>query len=365
MKMFTNVILALVASVAAVSNAMDSSSHSSPDISVVISHAGSTRIKAAMTNNGDKGYNILSSDTFLDNQPVDKATVTIDGAKVPTIGFKVFYMKTDVDPSRFVALNAGQTYEVEFDLAETHMFHNSSHGRHEVVAQGLFLYADLNSTQLLGQVPYTSNRISVDFDVREAVAAFDALNDQSVLSKRTTISRDHCSSAQGAAIGAALRTCTQQASAAANVARGGRARVFRKWFSNVSRSVTIGNRLNWISQSCASTNGNRIQIYCRDPGGFGNTPCLGNVIALARQDTQQILLCPQYFSDPQTTNNCNNIAVSQTGTLIHEFLHLEPSGCEDLSFTASGSQALAPEQQWRNCESYTLFAGEVAASCSA
>lgn len=356
-------ILALSMSVAALSTPVRSLHDSSPDIRVLISQSGSTRIKATMTNHGEKGYNILSSGSFLDDRPVDKAIVTIDGAKVPSVGIEVLHTKANIDPALFIALDAGQTHEVEFDLTETYPLHESSHGLHNIVSQGRLHYADFNSTQLLGQFPFSSNQISVDIDLREAAAKFETYNKRSDLSERAVIDRAHCSSTQGAEITAALRSCSRQASAAAIAARSGTGRLYEKWFTDRSRAGAVANGFNWVASECANNGDNRFTIYCRDPG-TGNPCATEGTLAFVRRAQNEMVLCGLFFQDPETTTDCRNIGFSRAGTLIHEFMHLQPTnGCADISGTPGGSQGLDASRKWLNCESYTLFAGELAANC--
>jgi deuterolysin len=84
MKGFTQFTLAALATyVSAVS--VDLNKRESP-LSVVLSAAGNTEVKVAVTNNGDKTLNLLSKGTFLDEEnPVEKVSVfSTSGSKFIT-----------------------------------------------------------------------------------------------------------------------------------------------------------------------------------------------------------------------------------------------------------------------------------------
>lgn len=58
-------------------------------LDVTLTPLGNTKVKAAVTNNGDVSYNLFYKGTFLDEAPVDKLHVTSAGKTFRAINFQV------------------------------------------------------------------------------------------------------------------------------------------------------------------------------------------------------------------------------------------------------------------------------------
>jgi deuterolysin len=167
---------------------------------------------------------------------------------------------TQLTEDVFKPIMAGQTIEVEVELAE--LYKLSSSGKYDVLAAGAIPYAELNSTALTGSaLAFTSNTLSVDVDAVEAAKIESAV---SKLSKRTTIQSD-CSGTRLTAVRSALSNCQRLATAAATAATSGSASKFQEYFKTTSSSVrsTVAARLRAVAADCGATTSGKTRTYCK------------------------------------------------------------------------------------------------------
>lgn len=105
MKGFAQLSLAVLASYAS-ATAVNVNKRDSP-LSVVLSAAGNSEVKVAVTNNGDKALNLLSKGTFLDEaNPVEKVTMYSAG------GSKSMISHIDAVSQHFIWTYRGQNGEL-------------------------------------------------------------------------------------------------------------------------------------------------------------------------------------------------------------------------------------------------------------
>ena len=133
----------------------------------------------------------------------------------------------------FETVEAGGTVAAEFDVAATHDL--SSGGRVDLSASGVFSYAEPNTTEIAGVVPYASNRVSAEVDGSLAAAARDAF-----LGRRRSIVQSDCTGSRLTAIRSAESNCANLARAASSAASSGSAakvEEYCKSFSFPSRTT--------------------------------------------------------------------------------------------------------------------------------
>ncbi|THW68923.1 hypothetical protein D6D19_08697 [Aureobasidium pullulans] len=336
-------------------------------LDVTLTPLGNTKVKAAVTNNGDVSYNLFYKGTFLDEAPVDKLHVTSAGktfwaikfqhelaAKAPFTGILQRLATTQLTEESFKPLMAGQTIEVEVELAE--LYELSTSGAYSVLAAGSVPYAELNSTVLSGSaLSFSSNTLSVDVDAAEAAKVEFAV---SKLEKRTAIQSD-CTGTKLTAIRSALSSCNRLATAAATAATSGSASKFQEYFKTTSSTTrnTVAARLRAVASDCASTTGGKTRTYCTDIYGG----CSSGVLAYTLPSNNYIAYCPLFFSDlPGLTGSCH--AQDQATTVLHEETHapgVYSPGTEDNGYGYSAATSLSSSRAVLNADSYALYANVV------
>ena len=117
----------------------------------------------------------------------------------------------------FTYLDAQQRIELTMDLAES--YDVLTGGVHTVVAKGEMAYAEMNSTTLIGTIPYESNRITVDIHGAEATSRKQAFHQ--VISRPQIDTT--CTGSKLAILESAYQTCSKYALAAGNAAINGSA----------------------------------------------------------------------------------------------------------------------------------------------
>lgn len=105
------------------------------------------------------------------------------GNKIDFDGIRLQIATAGLTEEAFQTVAAGETVEVEFDAAELHDL--STGGAVEIVTQGSFLYADADSTEIAGAVPFSSNSIKTEVNGEEAASVRTAF-----IEKRTAVQAD-------------------------------------------------------------------------------------------------------------------------------------------------------------------------------
>lgn len=261
-------------------------------------------------------------------------------------------MATNALPeSAFRSIDAGETIEVEIEIAE--LYDLSMSGKYDVFAQGLIEYAEANSTALSGSVlPYSSNHLSIDVDAAKTANIEQAVH---ALAKRTAIQSD-CSGTRLTAIRTALSNCNKLASAAATAATSGSASKFQEYFKTTSSSTrsTVAARLKAVASDCASTSSGSTRTYCTDIYGG----CESGVLAYTLPSNNYIAYCPLFFNElPGLSRQCH--AQDQATTVLHEETHapaVYSPGTEDNGYGYSAATALSSSRAVGNADSYALYA---------
>ena len=117
----------------------------------------------------------------------------------------------------FTYLDAQQSIELTMDLAES--YDVLTGGVHTIFAKGEMAYAEMDSTTLIGTIPYESNQLTVDINGTEATSRKQAFHQ---LISRPMIDTT-CTGNKLTILDSAYQTCTKYALAAANAAINGSA----------------------------------------------------------------------------------------------------------------------------------------------
>ncbi|KAJ8119130.1 hypothetical protein OPT61_g17 [Boeremia exigua] len=339
-----------VAALAAIASAasVDVNKRDTP-LSIKLESVGNSEVKIAVTNNGEKALNLLSKGTFLDEvAPVEKVQVysAAGSKKVPFEGIKLRLLTTGLANEDFIALKAGETKEVTVEAAALHSLNDG--GDFDVFASGVIPYAEENSTELSGTLPYDSEKLTISVDGAQAARVNKALD----LSKRTSV-RSSCTGTKLTSVKTALTNCNKLATSAASAASAGTK--LDTYFKSTAASTktTVSGRLTAIARDCGSTTATTT-TNCDDQ----YSGCSSNVLAYTVPSTSYITYCPIFFSAlPALSTTCHG--QDQATTVLHEEAHANSvysPGTDDLGYGFTAASRLTTAQALNNADSFALLA---------
>lgn len=344
---FTALALAGLASAASVDTKELAST-----VSVSLSSVDHTTVKATITNNGAKGYNIMHKGTILDTLPVNKFHVSKDATEAEFQGVSLRMSTKNFQEEDFTALAAGETKEVTVNLAEIYGLDAS--GKYDVNAVGNFRFAELGSTELVqgGSLRFESNQVSLEVDATRSRQTVKAVH--ASLAGRSTISSD-CSASQKSTIADGERRCAAQANAAADAALNGSASKFQEYFKSTATAdrQLVANRLKAVAKECTSTPGGILDVHCDDIYNY----CQGNTFAYTVSADDAVVWCNQYWASDLETNQCHGD--DKTGTTIHEYTHAShvfSPGTRDNAYGYPDCMRLSRTQALNNADTYEYYA---------
>jgi deuterolysin len=253
----------------------------------------------------------------------------------------------------FVALKAGETKEVTVEAAALHSL--TEGGDFEVFASGLIPFAEENSTELSGTLPYDSEKLTITVDGAQAAKVTKALD----LSKRSSV-KSSCTGSKLSAVRTALSNCNKLATSAASAAAAGTK--LSTYFKSTAASTknTVSARLTAVARDCGSTS-STTTTNCDDQ----YSGCSSNVLAYTVPSTSYITYCPIFFSElPAVASTCH--AQDQATTVLHEETHANSvysPGTDDLGYGYSAASRLTTQQALNNADSYALYANAIYVNC--
>ncbi|SPJ85125.1 related to neutral proteinase [Fusarium torulosum] len=323
-------------------------------LNVELQMMGNSKVKAVITNNGRSNLKLLKVGTFLDTAPVERAQVFSAEKSVPFDGVRISLDTSVLDDTAFQSIPSGGSYEVSFDIAEFHDL--SAGGKFSVLSSGALSFATENSTELVGSVPFYSNRLDAEVDGPQAFSVRTAFHQ-----KRTNVQSD-CSGNKLAATQAALANCARQASLAQQAASNGPAEKMEEYFkaSDPATRSTVADVFSRIAAECGSTNAGDSRYYCSDVYGS----CQNGVLAYTLPGGSYMAYCDLYFDRlPATTTNCHG--QDQGNTNLHEMTHLNQiKGTSDFGgYGYNFLRSLTAEQNINHADTYALFANAAALGC--
>lgn len=361
MKLSSAAVHATLASVAA-SAAVELNRRATP-LDVKLQQVNNSEIKAIVTNNGDKDLNLFVRNSFLDEAAIEKAEVYGAESRVAFDGLRQRTSMKNLDTDSFASLPAGQSIEATFDMAEMHDL--TQGGDFDVLTQGAIPYAEGNTTDIVGAVPYLSNRLKANVLAAHATKVRRAFLDKiEEIKKRSTLT--DCSGEKQTSTTTAMQNCQKLASAAAEAATADNA-AFSDIFKNAD-PAEVKKVLNAVAEECGSTTGGVATYYCDQnsvPSQFASGGCQSQVLAYTMPSQSLVVNCDLYYSAlPALTDTCYD--QDQATTTLHEFTHLsEIKGTDDLGYGYSAATQLSGSQALNNADSYALFANAIANNCGA
>ncbi|KAH7311394.1 metallo proteinase [Stachybotrys elegans] len=352
MKFFTGALLASLANAASVELAKRDS-----PIDLSLELVGNTAIKAHLTNTGSESLKVLKTGSILDTLEVEKSDVFAGASKIDFDGVRVWVDYGALSEESFQVLEAGETVEIEFDVAIDHDL--TSGGDFTINSVGALAYAEADSTAIAGTVSFNSNVISTHVDGEAAAKVRRDWHAQ--VEKRAVVQND-CTGTRRTAIVNALSNCRTLASTAATAASSGpaaRLTEFYKSSTSATRS-TVQGVFNRIVSECGSSTSGASRIYCTDI----YPACSGGVVAYAVPALAYQVYCPLWFNNyAAMTSACRGI--SQAGVLLHEMTHLTSiRGTQDYNcYGYNCVRSLSAAQNINHADTYMYFAQAAYANC--
>lgn len=243
---------------------------------------------------------------------------------------------------------------MDFDAAELHDL--SDGGDYEIVTKGAFSYAELNSTGIVGVLPYSSNTLRSKVDGRQAAGVHKAFQAKA---KRTVVQND-CQGHHRSVTETAIRNCHALAGRARWAAQNNPGKL-QEYFKSSSDHVrnTVTGVFDRVAHQCSSTNSGDTRYHCGDV----YNACSGGAIAYALPSQNFIVNCPAFFSQQAYTYQCH--AQDQQSTVVHEMTHLHRvAGTADHGcYGYNCVKGLSAAQNINHADTYSLFAQSLFASC--
>lgn len=315
---------------------------------VELEFTGNTAVRALIKNPGTEDLKLFKTGTFLDDSHVEKVEVFKAEEKVPFDGIRLRVSTKNLEESAFQVIAAGESIETSFDIAVAHDL--SSGGAFKVLTEGAFAYANLNSTDIAGAVPFISNSLDAAIDGEKAGKV---RRDYQELAKRTVVQSD-CTDTHRTAITTALTNCVSLARTAATNAQSNDAKV-NEYFKSTSDSTksTVATVFDRIATQCGSSTSGDTRYYCTDILGV----CSSGVLAYTYSSTSQIINCPLFFSGLSAlSSSCHT--QDQATSVLHEMTHLtQVKGTSDYGgYGYNFIRSLSAAQNLNHADTYALFA---------
>lgn len=366
---FINGLLALAAVAAAAPGAVSS-------LNIHLEKAGNSEIKATITNNGNKNLKLFKTGTILDERitEAEKAVVLLDGMiSSVTDHFESWFTHTQsldeavkfegvrlqittdaLTEDSFTKIPSGKSIEVTFDVAMAYDL--STTGQYGIQATGVFSFAEESSTELVGSIPYESNKLDLSIDGEVAAAARTAF-----LAKRTHIQSD-CQGGKFSSVDAARARCYYVSVKAQRAAASGSGAKLREYFKSDSQHVrnTVAGVFGRVAAECRSNRGGNSRTHCADIRNY----CSGNIAAYTLPGPDFMVYCEHYFRAlPQMTKTCR--AADRGIVFIHEATHLRSiKGTEDFGgYGYNFIRSLNGAQNLNHADTYSLYAAAIDSGC--
>ncbi|KAJ4313807.1 hypothetical protein N0V94_006769 [Neodidymelliopsis sp. IMI 364377] len=344
-----------ILSLAALASLVSGFSLEDSPLNVELEITGNTAVKALIKNTGSEDLKLFKTGTFLDDSDVEKVEVFQAEQKVPFDGIRLRVSTSNLDESAFQIIAAGETIEASFDIATAHDL--SSGGDFKLVTEGAFAYANLDSTEIAGAVPFITNSVDTAIDGEKAGKI---RRDYIELSKRTVVQTD-CTGTRRTATLTALSNCASLARTAAAAANSNTAKMTEYFKSTTSATrSTVAAVFNRVASQCGSSTSGDSRYYCSDVRGA----CSSGVLAYTSPSTSQMVNCPLFFSGlTALSRTCH--AQDQATTVLHEMTHLtQVKGTSDYNgYGYSFVRSLSAAQNLNHADTYTLFAQALYAGC--
>ncbi|KAK8189070.1 Deuterolysin metalloprotease family-domain-containing protein [Phyllosticta capitalensis] len=353
LRRFALAILVSIASCAIISVNRDS------HLSVQLELVNNTEIKAIVTNNGPDSLNLFKKGNFLDSAAVEKAEVHSAGSQVPFGGVRIRPRTTGLGPGSFLHLPAGESHEVIFDIAE---MYSLSGKEYDVLSRGVISYAEGDSYEIAGAVPYESNIIRINIDPHEAKKKRDVFHGKAQKLKKRSVLENCPDGPEKDTVMRALDACAKLSQGAQQAASTGDPAQFAKYFKDPSEKMrkAVAGVYAKVAKECGKIDGGDTRIHCND----GFEYCDGMTLAYTSPSSGLQVYCPAYYAGdyPDLTKECHG--QDRATTTLHEMTHLDSvAGTVDIGYGYRTTKSLRPKQAIANADTYSLYANGLWSGC--
>ncbi|WEW61665.1 ammonium permease mep3 [Emydomyces testavorans] len=345
---FCSAVLALAAlTCQALAFPVDNLPEHDSGLKVELTAVGNTRVKAVVTNKGDREMSFLKFNSFFDPAAVQKVQVAKDGSPVPFNGMFRFYDMSDLPEDAFKTLAPGASAETTFDIAETSDL--SAGGSYTISSNGVIPFVEGNGTAPTGAMMYSANELKLEVDGKMAASVAQSIPE---LEKRTRIDQ-RCPQNYRGILERGLQTAAGYANRASQAAsQGTKFQEFFKTMDNRARQ-SASARYRAIAGECGSTSNGRTTYYCDDR--FNG--CQQGVIAYTIPARSVVVSCPAYWRLPARVNQ--GLAPDHGYVIVHEFTHatsIYSPGTQDHAYGYENCRRLNSQQSLSNADNYSLYA---------
>ncbi|KAJ9133257.1 Neutral protease 2 [Pleurostoma richardsiae] len=352
MKFFARITL-LAAAACAVS--VDLEKRETP-LDVKLELIGNSNVKASITNTGSSGLKIFKTGTILDAAAVEKVDVFSGADKVEFDGLRLTVSTEGLNEESFQTIAAGETVEVEWDVAEVHDL--SSGGDFDLALKSAVSYAEEGSTEIAGVIPISSNTLTATVD---GAAAAQVRRDFHEKAKRQIVQSD-CTGTRRTATVNAISACRSLALAASSAAASGSASKMTEYYKSSSTTTrnTVASVFSRVASECGSSSSGVSRYYCSDVYGA----CSSGVLAYTLPSQSYMVNCNLYFTGlTALSRTCH--AQDQATTTLHEVTHLtQIKGTSDYGvYGYNAVRGLSAAQNLNHADTYSLFANAIYVGC--
>ncbi|VUC35450.1 unnamed protein product [Clonostachys rosea] len=326
---------------------------SDPSVELKIEKVGETSIKATVTSHHGSNLKLLKLGGILDDNDVEKANVFSGDNEIEFQGVYLYLDMGNLPESAFVNLPAGGTIEKSFEVARFHDL--SAGGEFKIEATGFLQYAEGNSTNITGSIPYESNLVT-NVNGADALGKLSAFKAEEDL-ERSKVNRNTCKGSKLTVAKNSLKRCYNNSKQSAKAARSGSASRMKEYFKSASSSTrkTVAGVFDSIAKECSSNTAGQIFFsctntkYCKDHSG---------VVAYAYgKDT---VFCPAWFQQP-VNGACHQ--GDKASVIIHEFSHSLKGTKDYNAYGYAALRRLPAAKNIKHADSYTYFSNAVEVNC--
>jgi deuterolysin len=242
-------------------------------------------------------------------------------------------------------ISSGEVVETDFDVA--HMHDLSAGGAFDIVSNSALSYAQMNSTEIAGVIPFTSNTVSANVDGAQAATVRAAF-----LKKRTVVQSD-CTGTKKSTVSTSISNCASWATKAQAAATNGDKLTEYFKSSTSSAKSTVSGVFQKMATECGSTTSGVSKTYCSDV----YQSCSSGVLAYTLPSGSYMAYCNLYFTAlSAVTQTCHE--QDQAGTTVHETTHLtQIKGTQDYGvYGYAAVRALSAAQNLNHADTYALYA---------
>ncbi|ETS77898.1 hypothetical protein PFICI_09960 [Pestalotiopsis fici W106-1] len=328
-------------------------------LSVEITGSTDHTLNVAVTNNGAEAVTVFKGNTVLsEHNTMDILVADEDGNDLPFEGLFVNYKRTDMAPSMFQTIQAGETVSATVNTAKTYNLEGVAKAKAQAI-QGFHYVTGSTAPKTIAETEFCENVTSdpVDFTVDQTTAAISLVTRDLKVEKSNSrikgrsVSYSGCTSAQQSALVTSVSDAVSMSSAA-KTAAGQSADYYTTWF----KSTSVLTKVQTIYQDVVGIQTTSPTISCKDTYG----DCAdGSALLYTIPSAKVIVPCPSngFWGFDELSPDCTDFDYDRAGSILHEATHLY--GTDDYAYGPTAAKKLSAAQAAANADTYEMYAGSV------